>query len=255
METYLIPWIGGKRLLRKKIAPLIPNDIKSYIEPFGGGGWILFYKEKWAVNEVYNDLNGDLVNLFQIVKYHPEAFKNELKYILNSRETFNYFLNANCDTDIKRAVKFSYLLRHSFGSKGAIFATRTRNRAPSSGEMFLKRVDLISKRLDQVMIENLNFKECIKLYDDYDSFFYLDPPYTKGAGYKTVSCAKFEHKALARILKSIKGRFLLSYNDCGEVRKNYKDFNIITAERVNGINRKKIKNNYYKELLITNYEV
>ena len=39
----LINWVGGKRLLRKTIEPLIPKDIKSYIEPFGGGGWILFY--------------------------------------------------------------------------------------------------------------------------------------------------------------------------------------------------------------------
>ena len=44
----LINWVGGKRLLRKTIEPLIPTDIKSYIEPFGGGGWILFYKQRWA---------------------------------------------------------------------------------------------------------------------------------------------------------------------------------------------------------------
>ena len=36
----LINWVGGKRLLRKTIAPLIPTDIKSYIEPFGGGAWV-----------------------------------------------------------------------------------------------------------------------------------------------------------------------------------------------------------------------
>ena len=40
----LINWVGGKRLLRKTIAPLIPKDIKSYIEPFGGGGWVLFIR-------------------------------------------------------------------------------------------------------------------------------------------------------------------------------------------------------------------
>ena len=44
----LINWVGGKRLLRKTIAPLIPKDIKSYVEPFGGGAWVLFYKDKWA---------------------------------------------------------------------------------------------------------------------------------------------------------------------------------------------------------------
>lgn len=38
----LLNWVGGKRLLRKTIAPLIPTDITSYIEPFGGAGWVLF---------------------------------------------------------------------------------------------------------------------------------------------------------------------------------------------------------------------
>ena len=61
----LINWVGGKRLLRKTIAPLIPEDIVSYIEPFGGGGWVLFYKDQWADLEVYNDLDSRLVNLFK----------------------------------------------------------------------------------------------------------------------------------------------------------------------------------------------
>lgn len=51
----LLNWVGGKRLLRKRIEPLVPKDIKSYIEPFGGAGWVLFYKDKWADLEIYND--------------------------------------------------------------------------------------------------------------------------------------------------------------------------------------------------------
>ena len=52
----LINWVGGKRLLRKVIEPLVPKDIKSYIEPFGGGAWVLFYKEKWAeIKRVLSD--------------------------------------------------------------------------------------------------------------------------------------------------------------------------------------------------------
>lgn len=89
----LLNWVGGKRLLRKTIAPLIPKDITSYIEPFGGAGWVLFYKDRWADLEIYNDLDGRLVNLFRIVKYHPNALKEELQYLLGSREMFLQFLN------------------------------------------------------------------------------------------------------------------------------------------------------------------
>lgn len=89
----LINWVGGKRLLRKTIAPLIPKDIKSYIEPFGGGGWVLFYKDRWADLEIYNDLDGRLVNLFRIVKYHPnkgyEMIEVERQNGINNREGTN----------------------------------------------------------------------------------------------------------------------------------------------------------------------
>ena len=45
----LINWVGGKRLLRKVIEPLVPTDIKSYIEPFGGGAWVLFTKKNGQI--------------------------------------------------------------------------------------------------------------------------------------------------------------------------------------------------------------
>jgi len=83
----IISWVGGKRLLRKKILPLIPkHDI--YCEVFGGAAWILFgkspNKEDWQLSkksrytEVYNDINGDLVNFWRYIKQHPEAFVTEL---------------------------------------------------------------------------------------------------------------------------------------------------------------------------------
>ena len=113
----LINWVGGKRLLRKKIEPLIPTDIKSYLEVFGGGAWVLFYHDKWADLEVYNDLDGRLVNLFRIVKYHPNALKEELQYLLGSREIFMQFLNTEGITDIQRAASFLFLISLSFGGK------------------------------------------------------------------------------------------------------------------------------------------
>ena len=71
MDSF-ISWIGGKRLLRKKIIEQFPESFDRYIEVFGGAGWVLFGKDKHADMEVYNDVNGELVNLFRCVKYHPE---------------------------------------------------------------------------------------------------------------------------------------------------------------------------------------
>lgn len=71
MDSF-ISWIGGKKLLRKRVVEEFPdsNTYDRYVEVFGGAGWVLFSKDKHAEMEVYNDANGNLVNLFRCVKYH-----------------------------------------------------------------------------------------------------------------------------------------------------------------------------------------
>lgn len=252
-------WIGGKKLLRKRIAPLIPSNIKTYIEPFGGAAWVMFFKEKWANLEVYNDIDGRLVNLFRIVKYHPNAFKEELKYLLGSREMFFNFLNGTFVTDIQKAVQFYFIVNRSFGGKcKAIGLTKKcAGGICKSQQNYIDRIDAIHKRLDTVVIEHLDFEELIKYYDYEGAFFYCDPPYSKGYKY-TVQKGKFDHERLFNLLKNIKGRFLLSYNNSPEIKELYKDFEIIEFERLNSMNNKSVGghiNDTYKELLIANYPI
>ncbi|MDD3012600.1 MAG: DNA adenine methylase [Candidatus Gastranaerophilales bacterium] len=253
----LLNWVGGKRLLRKTIEPLIPKDIQSYIEPFGGAGWVLFYKQKWADLEIYNDLDGRLVNLFRIVKYHPEALKEELKYLLGSREMFMQFMKMDGITDIQRAAKFMFLITRSFGGRGETYGTVKKSSggaSKSQGNILLK-IDAIHKRLDKVLVENRDFEKLILQYDFEGAFFYCDPPYTFGCGYETTSTKDFDHERLKEILKNIKGRFLLSYDDSEKVRELHKDYEMIAIERLNGINNKDRKNKMFKELLIANYPI
>ena len=256
----LINWVGGKRLLRKTIAPLIPTDIKSYVEPFGGGAWVLFYKERWADLEIYNDLDGRLVNLFRIVKYHPNAFKEEVKYLLGSREMFMQFMKGTFITDIQRAVQFYFLITRSFGGKGSTFGVTKKScgGASKSQKNVLDRIDAIHERLDKVLVENRDFEKLIKQYDFEDAFFYCDPPYSKGCGYEVTSTADFDHERLRDVLKGIKGRFLLSYDDSPKVRELYKGFEMVEVERLNGINNRQgadRENKIFKELLIANYPI
>lgn len=256
----LINWVGGKRLLRKKIEPLIPKDILSYLEVFGGGAWILLYKEKWADLEVYNDLDGRLVNLFRIVKYHPNAIKEELNYLLGSREMFMQFLGMNPITDIQKAVQFYFLITRSFGGRGESFGCTKKScggASKSQGNSLLK-IDAIHQRLDKVLIENKDFEAFIMQYDHEDAFFYCDPPYSCGAGYAVTSTKGFDHERLRATLGQIKGRFLLSYDDAPKIRELYAGYEMIATERLNGINNKQgadRKNKMFKELLIANYPI
>lgn len=104
-----ISWIGGKKLLRRQILEQFPDPgtFDRYIEVFGGAAWILFAKEKHAKLEVYNDINSNLVNLFRVVKYHPEALQKELNWILMSREQFFDSIQPMKGlTDIQKAARF-----------------------------------------------------------------------------------------------------------------------------------------------------
>lgn len=251
-QNYFIKWIGGKRLLRKYIAELIPTDISSYIEVFGGGAWVLFYKERWANLEVYNDLDNNLYNLFLVVKYHAEAFVKEFKFMINSRKLFKDMLDFKPITDIQKAAQFFFLIQRSYGAKMEKYAYNKTGEAccATSQKNLIEKIIPISNRLDKVYIENLDFEDLIKRYDCKNAFFYLDPPYTKGQGYNVVKTKDFEHERLFNCLKNLKGKWLLSYNDSEEIRKLYKDYNIIEIERNNSLSNKR---NIYKELLIKNY--
>lgn len=250
-SNYLINWIGGKRLLRKVISEHIPTDINSYIEPFGGGAWVLFYKDKWANLEVYNDLDNRLYNLFNVVKYHPEALRKELEFAICSRSLFNRSLSDAGVTDIQKAASFYYIITRSFGGKGSHFGY-CKNDSMKSFENILNRIYSISKRLDKVIVENLDFEDLIERYDTEKAFFYCDPPYSQGAGYKTTSCKDFEHERLYETLKNIKGRWLLSYDASEKIKKLYKDYEQISVDRSSTLNNGN-NSGIYHELLIKNY--
>lgn len=77
-------------MLRYEIISRFPReDIKRYVEVFGGAGWVLFAKERVSGQvEVCNDANSDLVNLFRCVKYHCQKVQKELEWMIASRELF-----------------------------------------------------------------------------------------------------------------------------------------------------------------------
>ena len=112
-----------------------------------------------------------------------------------------------------------------------------------------------SRRLRRATIENLSYEKLIKEYDSEDSLFYLDPPYVGTENYyKTAGgFSKQDHEALAEILRGIKGKFMLSYNDCELIHDLYRGFNMkelnISYSLNNAAERKSSK-----ELLIMNYD-
>lgn len=80
-------WLGGKSQLARTIVELMPEH-KTYVEVFGGAGWVLFKKTP-SPFEVINDVNDDLINLYRVLKFHFDAFITEFDLLLFSRTIFN----------------------------------------------------------------------------------------------------------------------------------------------------------------------
>ncbi len=213
-----IGWIGGKRLLRKAILERFPIDeIGRYIEVFGGAGWVLFAKEKKAGQlEVYNDINGNLVNLFRCVKYHCGELQRELDWMLTSREQFYNCieqLNTQGLTDIQRAARFFYTVKISFGCDYRTYATSSK-----TIDNIVSYLEKVKERLKGVNIEQKDFADLIKVYDRKNALFYLDPPYMGTEKYYDSPFTAEDHIRLKSVLDNLKGRFILSYNDCPMIR-------------------------------------
>src|SRR4051812_19096634 len=181
-------WPGGKRALKKVLLQLIPKH-RAYVEVFAGSAKLLFAKEpsRW---EVINDVNDDLLNFFRVVKHRPSELAEamEREFIGKARfaelraEVTNVTQSQN---EIDRALRFLYLVWHSFGAMGATFGSQ---RIEQIGKMAhpIKRsmsavrevLELTASRLTNVLVDRRDFADCIDRYDSRDTFFYLDPPYT-----------------------------------------------------------------------------
>lgn len=242
-----IPWIGGKRLLSKKIVSLLPEKIDRFIDVFGGGGSVLFSKDKHANLEIYNDANGDLVNLFRCIKYHRQELQREIDGYINAREIFEDILDrldTRGFTDIQRAAMFYIKVKISYGADGRTYGC---NKKSLSSE-YLTEVEQRLNTGAGVVIEHKDFENLIKVYDRPNALFYCDPPYHKTEKYYDAHFNEDDHLRLKQCLNSIKGQFLLSYNDDDFIRELYKDYNIIPVERANNLS-----SGTFKELLIKNY--
>ncbi len=238
-----IPWIGGKSLLAKKITTEFPDSFGRYIEVFGGAS-ALFSSEKHAPIEVYNDANGDLVNLFRCIKYHREELQKEIRFYLNSREIFGDIrkrLDCPGFTDIQRAAMFFVLIKTSFGADSDTFSCSVKN-------INTERFEETAKRLERVIIEHKDFESLIKQYDRPDALFYCDPPYHSAERHYSERFSEADHYRLNGVLTALKGRFILSYNDDVFIRELYKNFNIKAVSRQNNLS-----SGQFKEVIIKNY--
>lgn len=251
-----LKWIGGKSKLTDNIVGLIP-DHAHYGEVFCGAGW-LFFKKQPSRFESLNDINSDLICFYRCVQNHLEETCRQFKWLLTSRETFEDFKkqrDVRGLTDIQRAVRFYYCQRMAFGGRvvGQTFGVSP-NQAPGINLVRIEEeLSAVHLRLARVVIENLSWTDYLDRYDRADTFFYLDPPYWGTEDYYGKDLfPRDDFTRLADQLGQLKGKFILSLNDCGGVRNTFAPFRIQSVKTTYSCARESV--NTAGEVLIMNYE-
>jgi len=226
LHSKAFAWYGGKTHIAGRLLKLMPVDYEVYVEVFGGGAALLLHKPKQGI-EVYNDINTELVEMFRCIK-DRNVFKDFLiKAYLNlySRSFYVEYkrMYKQIKDPVEKASVFYFLSLVSPNHTGYGFA-RVKNRInknmPASVSKYRNMLDNLSnmhERLKDVIIENASFEYIIEKYDSYRTFFYMDPPYLPSTRVKR-NIYKYEmslsqHEILIEMLKSVKGRVMLSGYD------------------------------------------
>jgi DNA adenine methylase len=257
-------WVGGKSRLRRQIISMLPPHT-CYVEPFGGAAWVLLGKDRSDV-EVLNDIDGELINFFRVVKEKPEQFIASFDLALVSREEFEKLaiLDPRHLNDIDRAHRFYYLIMAGWGGELDYPRFQTSisdgghgNRLIGALKTLRKRIEPVHERLRTVIVEHLNWEECFDRYDRAGVVFYLDPPYPgNGCNYFHNMRDWAEHERLAKRLRSSKASWILSSYDSEEVHNLFRRNYITPVRSASGMISKKNGSTRVAnlEVLITSYD-
>lgn len=254
-----IKWVGGKSKLVNTLLPLIPKH-KTYVEVFGGAGYLLFGKEPSSV-EILNDFDSHLMNFFSVIKNAPEEFIKSFEWILVSRELFDQYKEKYKKNDfedsIEKAHVFYYLVHAGFASdmKNPVFGTKSQSRNRLRLEQIQDNIQKAHQRLLKTTIENKSFEDIFRIYDGEDTFFYLDSPYRNTKQYAVGKFTDENYQLLLDCCKQAKGKWLYTINDDEFIRDLFRDFNIIMHDVYYSVCKTNNGRKDFKELIITNYDI
>lgn len=228
-------WYGGKFAHLDWLLPLLPT-CHHYVEPFGGSAAVLLNREPSPI-ETYNDLYGEVVNFFQVLRDEPDELIRAIGLTPFSREEFAIALEIDASLPrLERARRFYVRARQvrtglaQTASLGRWANCKNTSRAGMAGAVSrwlgaVRDLPEIAERLLRVQIENRPALDVIKLYDSPTTLFYCDPPYvheTRGDS-KAYSneMTDDQHRELAEVLNNVQGMVAISNYDCDLMNELY----------------------------------
>lgn len=232
-------WYGGKFSHLTWLLPLLPKS-HHYCEPFGGSAAVLLNRDPSPV-ETYNDIYSEVVNFFSVLRDQTDELIKAIALTPFSREEFYQAIYEDIGEldDLERARRFFIRARQSrtglaqTASIGRWANCKQTSRGGMSGVVSrwlgsVEDLPAIALRLMRVQIENRPAIDLIRLYDNPETLFYCDPPYshcTRGDD-KAYSFEMDEdaHRELSDVLHGSKGKVALSGYRCQMMDEMYSDF-------------------------------
>lgn len=222
----IVRYHGGKWKLAPWILAHLPPH-HTYVEPFGGGGSVLLRKPR-SYAEVYNDLDGEIVNVFRIARDRGDDLRRALELTPFAREEFAASYEP-ADEPLERARRMIVRSFQGFGSAAACgevsgfraSSSRSGTTPALDWRNYPEALDGITERLQGVVIENRDAQVVMAHHDRADTLHYVDPPYLHSTRTDTVQhnnprkSYKFElsddqHRELATFLHGLRGMVVLS---------------------------------------------
>ncbi len=266
-------WYGGKYSHLDWLLPLLPATV-HYCEPFGGSGAVLINRKPSPV-ETYNDIDGELVNFFRVLRERKSELLEAIGLTPFSREELRIAVRGETEgvSDLERARRFFVRARQvrtglaQTASEGRWAHCKLTTRSEMAGAVSrwlgsVEGLSEIAQRLLRVQIENAPALEVIRRFDSPDTLFYCDPPYvhesrsdTKAYAYEMTD---EEHRKLSGALHSVKGKVALSGYHSVLMDELYGDWQYVEApaKKAHSTNTGPDNNKQSRtEVLWVNYEI
>lgn len=229
-------WYGGKFSHLAWLLPLLPHA-HHYCEPFGGSAAVLLNREPSPV-ETYNDVDGEIVNFFRVLREQKERLLEAIGLTPFSREELTIAVSGSTTglTDLERARRFFVRARQArtglaqTASGGRWATCRDTSRAGMGGAVSrwlgsIQSLPEIAQRFLRVQIENRPAIDVIRQYDSENTLFYCDPPYPhESRGDKNAygfEMSEEDHQELSGVLRGVKGLVAISGYHCALMDEMY----------------------------------
>lgn len=268
-----LPWIGGKHYSARQILQAFPHhkDYDVYCDLFGGAAHVLIQKPTYRHVEVYNDINGDLVNFWMQCRDNATALEERCRTLPYARSLYYAYHKSLFDGTemdaLERATRWFYVLRSNFSGKplkptadGWINGLKDPSHAASHA--YQASIDMfgsLQKRMSCVLIENRDFATIFQSYARRRALIYVDPPYLDCEHYYQQGSDEFslqDHQRLAALLNGTPAYVALSYYPHPLLDELYPagKWHRITWETFKHSQRTKASHDVATEMLLTNYQ-